>query len=83
MRLSGRRLVEIARLPGLTNHQIGEDVIRGGIRGCAGEAPSILTADAQWAQVMATTLADGKLTAKPVGRYTGPASLTRALTCAN
>ena len=77
------RLREVARLDGLTNHKIGDAFIQGGIRSCAGEAPAILTADAQWTQVMATTLEGGKLTAKPVARYTGPASLTRALTCGN
>ncbi len=39
VRLEGDRLVELARLPGVTNHRIGDDVISGGLRDC-GQGPS-------------------------------------------
>lgn len=74
-RYRGGRLTEVAAIRGLTNHRIGDAFIQGGIATCNGK-PTILTADAGWQRVMATTLTDGKIAATPVGRYTGPASLT-------
>lgn len=40
VQLDGDRLVETARLPGLTNHRIGDDVISGGLRDC-GQGPEL------------------------------------------
>ncbi len=74
------QLEPIASYNGLSNHRIGEDFISGGIRDC-GQGPEMITADAYWSKIMATTLRDGKLTAKAIGSYHGPESLERTLSC--
>jgi hypothetical protein len=51
VRLEGDRLVETLRLPGLTNHRIGEDVISGGLRDC-GAGPELVLASKDWTRVM-------------------------------
>lgn len=80
VRLEGDRLVPVAMAKGLTNHKIGDPFIQGSIADCDGH-PTILTADANWARVMATTLAKGKLSSRDLGRYTGPASLDALAIC--
>ncbi len=79
-RWRGGRLSHVADLPGITNHRIGEDFISGGIRDC-GAGPEIIAADAAWQQVMAVRLKDGKLTARAIAPFDGPAALDRALDC--
>lgn len=79
-RYTNRTLTEIAALPGLTNHRIGETFISGGIRHC-GEIPEIITADADWRRIMATKLQDGRATARDIGPYSGPDAMTAALDC--
>ena len=73
-------LSQVAALAGLTNHRIGEEDIGGGLRDC-GQGPEMITASANWAQVVATTLKDGQLEARAVGPHTGRASLNAALAC--
>ena len=51
VRLDGDRLVETLRLPGLTNHRIGEDVISGGLRDC-GQGPELVLASSDWTRLM-------------------------------
>lgn len=77
---SGGRLTEIAHLPGLSNHKIGWDHIPGGIRSC-GATPEIITADADWQNVISTRLEGGRLKPRAIAPYTGPSSLNAALTC--
>ena len=79
-RYENQRLTEIAELPGLTNHRIGEPFISGGIRDC-GAGPELITADANWRQIMATRLRGGTLSSEPIAPFGGPASFTAALTC--
>lgn len=79
-RLEGRKLVLVDSLDGLTNHQIGQDFISGGIREC-GDRVEIITADANWRRVMATTLSNGKLTSRSIGAFDGISSLSAALNC--
>ena len=73
-------LVPVADLPGLTNHRIGETDIGGGIRDC-GQGPEMITASADWSRVMATTLTDGQLSTRDVGRHVDRSSFTTALDC--
>ena len=73
-------LVLVADLPGLTNHQIGQDYISGGIRDC-GQGPEIITVNANWSRMMASTLKNSALTARDIGAFKGQASLTAALNC--
>ncbi len=79
-RFKNGKLREVAALEGLTNHKIGWDFIASGVRDC-GEGPEMITADAGWRRIMATRF-DGKaIAARGIGAYTGPKSITRALSC--
>lgn len=72
-------LTPIASLQGLTNHRIGQDFISSGIRNC-GQGPEIVTANANWSKLHATTLSGGKLTTKELGTFS-PDALRAALNC--
>jgi hypothetical protein len=80
VRLEGDRLVAVAMRAGLTNHRIGDDFIQGGIADC-GDGPVILTANADWTEVVATRLRDGKLKSASIGAYRDARSLAGALDC--
>jgi hypothetical protein len=71
VRLEGDRLVPVAEAAGLTNHRLGEPFIQGRIADCIGQ-PTILTANADWTRIIATTLAGGELTSRDVGPYRLP-----------
>jgi hypothetical protein len=58
VRLEGDRLVETLRLPGLTNHRIGDDFIPGGVRDC-GAGPELILASADWTRLK--RVRDGKV----------------------
>jgi hypothetical protein len=49
--MEGPRLVETARLAGLTNHRIGDDFISGGVRDC-GAGPELILASRDWTRVI-------------------------------
>lgn len=51
VRLEGDRLVETLRLPGLTNHRIGDAFMSGGLRDC-GQGPELLLASGDWTRLM-------------------------------
>lgn len=80
VRLEGPQLVELARLPGLTNHRIGDSLIRGGVRDC-GSGPELRLADATWTTVMRVVFQNGRLTAQPAGAMSGPQGLDAAMVC--
>lgn len=73
-------LVPVADLAGLTNHRIGERDIGGGLRDC-GQGIEMITASANWARVMATTLQQGTLSARDIGQHRARADLNAALAC--
>jgi hypothetical protein len=79
-RFEAGALTEIASLPGLTNHRIGDAAISGGLRDCAGH-PEMITANADWTRVMATRLDRKTLSAVDVGPLQGPQSFEAALAC--
>ncbi|CUH65652.1 hypothetical protein TG4357_01981 [Thalassovita gelatinovora] len=79
-RFEAGRLTEVASLAGLTNHRFGQADISGGIRDC-GSGPEIITADADWRDVMAVRLVKGRLVARAVGHFDGSGSFARALDC--
>lgn len=66
---------------GLSNHLLGTPEIEGGVRTCPGAAPVIVTASADWQQAMETTWTGAGFSAKAVGPYEGPDSLSALLTC--
>ncbi|MBM1220855.1 VCBS repeat-containing protein [Ponticoccus sp. SC2-23] len=79
-RLEEGTLVQLAEMPGLTNHRIGETDIAGGIRDC-GAGPEMIVADRDWSRLMAVTFDGQALTARDIGRHEGRASFARALRC--
>jgi hypothetical protein len=76
----GVGLTPVAEQPGLTNHRIGEDFISGGIRDC-GNIPEIITANADWTRLIASTLRNGRIASRDIAPFTGPDSFAAALTC--
>lgn len=74
------RLVEVAALGGLTNHRIGEDFISGGLRDC-GTGPELITANADWSQVMATALSGTGLHSRALAPWSAE-TLAAAMACA-
>ena len=79
-RLKNGQLTEVASVPGLTNHRIGEDFISSGLRDC-GEGMEIITADAGWSKIMASRLNKGRIISRSLGPFTGPGSIDQALAC--
>jgi hypothetical protein len=73
-------LTEIARLEGVTNHRIGDEVIWGGLRDC-GTGPEIVLADAGFHGLVAVAFAGDGLAARRLGIEAGPAGFDRALAC--
>lgn len=73
-------LIEVTGIAGLTNHRIGEADIGGGIRNC-GLGPEMITANADWSRVMATTLQNGRLQSRDIGAHVDRGSFATALTC--
>ncbi len=79
-RFAQGELRQVAERPGLTNHKIGWDHIPGGVRDCGGVV-DIITANADWTDVMASRFADGVISSRKIGKYTGPADLNTAREC--
>lgn len=75
----GRKLTEVARIKGLTNHRIGDKTIAGGIRDCGQGAEAIL-ANADWSQIMAVTWGRAGLSTRALGAYSAR-GLQQALAC--
>lgn len=73
-------LTEVAALPGVTNHRIGEPDIAGGIRTCAG-APQMIVAAGNWSELLAVTFEAGSLSAEPIGTDTRRDAFTKAMAC--
>ncbi len=80
VRLEGDRLVEIARIPGLTNHRIGNTVITSAVRTCDGLSEVILP-DADWQRLVAARLDGTRIRTRDAGPMRGAQSLTRAARC--
>lgn len=70
----------VASLEGLTNHKIGQDFISGGIRTCA-TGTEMITADANWTNVIATRLENDQLISRTLAPFQGSESLRSALLC--
>jgi len=73
-------LAEVASQTGLTNHRIGQDFITSGIRDC-GDGPEVVTVDASWSRIVASTLEGGEVSSRNIGPFRGRASMDRALEC--
>jgi hypothetical protein len=80
VRLEGAALLPVAEARGLTNHRIGSDMIEGGIALCPGGAV-IVTADADWANVVLSRFDGASLASVPGPPYSGPGSLDPGRHC--
>lgn len=74
-------LTEIAALPGLSNHRIGEDFITGGLRDC-GAGPELIVASDDWRRVVAVAYDQG-WTTRDLSVFAGQHSVKAALNCAD
>lgn len=79
-RFEAGKLTHLSDTPGLTNHQIGQTSISGGIRDC-GQGPEMITADAGWRRIIASRFDGQTVKSHVIGRYGGAADFTRAMAC--
>ncbi|NOR63965.1 MAG: VCBS repeat-containing protein [Rhodobacteraceae bacterium] len=75
-----RELVLATAMQGFSNHRIGEGFISGGVRNC-GQGDEIITADASWQRIMATTVQGGNVSSRVVGTTAEAGSFARVLAC--
>ncbi|SPJ27483.1 FG-GAP repeat domain-containing protein [Falsiruegeria mediterranea] len=73
-------LTEIATLPGLTNHRIGEDFISGGLRAC-GDTPELILASGNWRRIISVRYDGQGWTQSDLGPFNGRQSLDVARNC--
>jgi hypothetical protein len=77
----GSKVWELASIPGLSNHHYQAKNIEGGVRQC-GEAPAVIvTADADWNNIMETQMDGSVLHSKIVDPYAGSHSFEPFLNC--
>ena len=70
VRLTGRRLTELTRAPGFTNHRIGDSTIAGGTRRCNGR-DTLVVASADWSRAMEVSLGSKAMIARDIGPWRG------------
>ncbi|MEM7641235.1 MAG: VCBS repeat-containing protein [Pseudomonadota bacterium] len=73
------RLTEVASLPGVTNHRIGDEVIFGGLRDCGG--PELILADALWSTLLAIRFDGTAFDVKLLNTQPTPDNFEAALAC--
>ncbi len=78
VRMQGRTLREIARMPGVTNHRIGDSFISGGARNC-GQGSELVLASKDWTRLLVVTW-DKRPVAQDAGAFS-KAALQAALDC--
>ena len=76
VRLVGDQLIEVARVPDLTNHRIGDANISGGARNC-GQGDQVILANANWSRLMAVRIGQPPLNLGPFSA----SAMKRALAC--
>ncbi|WP_377188800.1 FG-GAP repeat domain-containing protein [Ruegeria meonggei] len=77
-RFTRGKFTEIADLPGLTNHKIGEDFISGGLRDC-GNGPELIVANADWSEIVSVSY-DQEWQRHRLGPFS-QSNLDRAMAC--
>ena len=75
-------LTEIAAMPDLTNHRIGDEVIWGGVRDC-GTGPEMVLADGGFSRVVLVRLTGDGLSRRDSALPATPLGFERALACAD
>lgn len=81
-RYEDRALSQVAAMPGVTNHRIGEDFISGGVRDCAG-ALEMVVAEANWSGTVAVRFDAGRLSRQTLPYPATPVGFADALSCAS
>lgn len=79
-RFEAGQLSQVAELPNLTNHRIGQDFITGGVRKCDDD-PAMVVVSGDWQTLMQVTFADGAYAATSLGPFNGQSSVRDALAC--
>ena len=79
-RYENGKLTLVAERGGLTNHQIGQGYISGGIRDC-GAGPQLITANADWSKIIASVFENGEIRSVEIGPYKGRRSFKQAMEC--
>lgn len=79
-RYKNKKLTEIAALRGVSNHNIGEAFITGGIREC-GSGPEMVMADAGWRRIVGVRFDGSEIKSRDLGAFQGQASVQRAMEC--
>ena len=79
-RFKGGELTLVGERGGLTNHKIGQDYISGGIRDC-GAGPQMITANADWSQIVASVFDGGQIRSADIGQHKGRNAFKRAMEC--
>jgi len=80
VRRVGGRLIEVVRVPGLTNHRIGDTTITATLRDCGGVTEVILP-DAGWTGLRAVRLVGGKAVVRTVTGEPTAKALAAAAGC--
>ena len=80
-RFQSGKLQAVADQPRLTNHRIGDRTISSDLQYCQGQ-PQLITANADWTAVMATTLQNGQLRSVEVGPMTRADDVFKPIACA-
>ena len=75
--------IEVATQTGLTNHRIGEAFITSGLRQCEGAPIEILTVDASWSSIMASSFDGPRVTTRSIGPFHGLKDMQTAMECQN
>lgn len=79
-RFKDSQLTLVVERGGLTNHQIGQDYISGGMRDC-GAGPQMITANADWSRIVASVFENGEIRSVEIGNHDGRAAFRQALEC--
>ena len=77
-RFEGGKLTHLLDTPGLTNHRIGQDYFSGGIREC-GAMPEIITVNADWSRIIATTFDGREAKSRDIGPFKGRDNLAKVV----
>jgi len=81
LRFVDSSLVEVATQAGLTNHRIGEAFITSGLRHCEGSPIEIITANASWSSIMASSFDGREVSTQFIAPFHSTADFETILEC--
>ena len=80
-RFANSTLTEVATTQGLSNHQIGDAFIVGGLRACKDGPIEMITADSSWKNIMASRFDGDEITTRKLRPLTSKEDFETALAC--